>query len=50
MQIPDDAWLLIENDQPRDHLHTLIFGAVLLLFAAVNLINLAASLKGARRR
>jgi hypothetical protein len=49
VQIPDDAWLLIENDQPRDHAHTLIFGAVLLLFAAVNLINLAASLRGAKR-
>jgi len=49
VQIPDDAWLLIENDQPRDHMHSLIFGAVLLMFAAVNVINLAASLRGAKR-
>jgi len=50
VQIPDDAWLLIENDQPRDHAHTLIFGAVLLLFAAVNLVNLVASRRGSTRR
>jgi hypothetical protein len=45
VQIPADAWLLIENDRPRDHLHTVLFGAVLLLFAAVNLIGLIGGLR-----
>jgi hypothetical protein len=45
VQIPADAWLLIENDHPRDHLHNVIFGAVLLLFAAVNLIGLIGGLR-----
>jgi len=40
VQIPDDAYLLIEADTPREHLHTLIASAVLLLFGAVNLIGL----------
>jgi hypothetical protein len=40
VQIPDDAYLLIEADFPRDHLHALIASAVLILFGAVNLIGL----------
>ena len=40
VQIPDDAYLLIEADYPREHLHTLIASAVLILFGAVNLIGL----------
>ncbi|HXI59442.1 MAG TPA: hypothetical protein VNO55_25420 [Polyangia bacterium] len=46
VQIPDDAYLLIEADYPRDHFHALIASAVLLLFGAVNLIGL---LRGLRR-
>jgi hypothetical protein len=49
VQIPPDAWLLIEGDLPRDHLHTVIFGAMLMLFAAVNLINLIGLARGQRR-
>jgi hypothetical protein len=40
VQIPDDAYLLIEADYPRDHVHALIASAVLLLFGTVNLIGL----------
>jgi hypothetical protein len=49
VQIPEDAWLLVENDRPRDHFHTVIFASVLALFAAVNLINFVAAVRGARR-
>jgi hypothetical protein len=45
VQIPADAWLLIEGDHPRDHLQTVLFGALLLMFAVVNLIGLARGLK-----
>jgi hypothetical protein len=45
VQIPAEAWLLIETDHPRDHLQTVVFAAVLLAFAAVNLIGLARGLK-----
>ena len=45
VQIPDDAYLLIEGDEPREHLHTVIASALLLLFGAVNLIGLARGLR-----
>jgi len=45
VQIPADAWLLIENDHPRDHVQTVIFAGVLLAFAAINLLGLARGLK-----
>jgi hypothetical protein len=46
VQIPDDAYLLIEGDHPRDHLHLIAVVGVLALFAAVNLGGL---LRGMRR-
>jgi hypothetical protein len=46
VQIPDDAYLLIEADEPRQHFHTVIASGLLLLFGAVNLIGLV---KGLRR-
>ncbi len=44
-QIPADALLLIEGDVPRDHLHTLLACAVLVLFAGINLAGLRRGLK-----
>ncbi|HEY2899176.1 MAG TPA: hypothetical protein VGL59_01275 [Polyangia bacterium] len=40
VQIPDDAYLLIEADYPREHFHTVFASAVLILFGVVNLIGL----------
>ncbi len=45
VQIPSDAWLLIENDHPRDHVQTVIFAGVLLAFAVINLLGLVRGLK-----
>jgi hypothetical protein len=45
VQIPAEAWLLIESDHPRDHIQTVIFAAVLLAFAAINLLGLVRGLK-----
>jgi hypothetical protein len=46
VQIPADAWLLIESDHPRDHVQTVIFAGVLLAFAGINLLGLV---RGFRR-
>ena len=45
VQIPSDAWMLIEMDHPRDHVQSLIFAGVLLAFAAINLLGLARGMK-----
>ena len=45
VQIPADAWLLIESDHPRDHVQTVIFAAVLLAFALINLLGLIRGMK-----
>ena len=45
VQIPADAWLLIEMDHPRDHAQSVIFAGVLLAFALINLLGLARGLK-----
>ncbi len=45
VQIPADAWLLIEMDHPRDHAQSVIFAGVLLAFAVINLLGLARGLK-----
>ena len=45
VQIPADAWMLIEMDHPRDHVQSVIFAGVLLAFAAINLIGLARGLR-----
>ncbi|HVR63880.1 MAG TPA: hypothetical protein VMU50_18390 [Polyangia bacterium] len=50
VQIPDDAYLLIEADQPRQHLHAVIASALLLLFGAVNLIGLLGGIRRGRAR
>ena len=46
VQIPADAWLLIESDHPRDHVQTVIFAGVLLAFAGINILGLV---RGFRR-
>jgi hypothetical protein len=38
VRIPDDAWLLVEGDRPRDHLQILVVALLLVGFAAVNLL------------
>jgi hypothetical protein len=38
LRIPAEAWLLVEDDRPRDHLHTLFISIFLLAFIAVNLM------------
>jgi hypothetical protein len=43
VRIPDDAWLLVEGDRPRDHLSTVLVAVLLLGFAAVNLLALRRS-------
>jgi hypothetical protein len=45
VQIPAEAWLLIESDYPREHLNKVVFAAVLLAFAAINLLGLVRGLK-----
>jgi hypothetical protein len=45
VQIPDDAYLLIEGEVPRDHFHTVIASALLMLFGVVNLIGLRQGLR-----
>ncbi|HET6281428.1 MAG TPA: hypothetical protein VFH73_10685 [Polyangia bacterium] len=45
VQIPDDAYLLIEGELPRDHFHTVIASALLMLFGVVNLIGLHQGLR-----
>jgi len=44
VQIPDDAYLVIEGDQPREHLPTVLMGLVLAMFGAVNLVGLVREL------
>ena len=46
VQIPADAYLIIEAEVPREHLAEVAIALVLLVFASVNLIGLA---KGLRR-
>jgi hypothetical protein len=46
VQIPDDAYLIIEGDTPREHTVDVAIALVLLVFASVNLVGLA---KGLRR-
>ena len=42
--IPDDAYLLVEGDRPREHLPTVLIALVLVMFGAVNLVGLAREL------
>jgi hypothetical protein len=48
VQIPPDAYLIVEADYPRDHLPKLAIAAVLLVFAAVNLVALVRGRKRER--
>jgi hypothetical protein len=45
VQIPDDAYLVIEADHPRDHLATVLMGIVLAMFGAVNVVGLLRELR-----
>jgi hypothetical protein len=38
LRIPDDAWLLVEGERPRDHLRDVIVAVFLAGFALVNLL------------
>jgi len=40
VRIPDGAWLLLEGDQPRDHLKSVLIAVLLVGFALVNLVAL----------
>jgi hypothetical protein len=42
--IPDDAYLLVEGETPREHLPTIFLALVLVMFGAVNLVGLAREL------
>jgi len=49
VQIPPDAYLIVEAETPRDHLSDAAIAVVLIGFASVNLVGLARSLSAARR-
>ena len=38
--IPDDAYLLVEGDRPREHAPTVLIAIILVMFGAVNLVGL----------
>jgi hypothetical protein len=42
--IPDDAYLLVEGETPREHLPTVFIALILVMFGAVNLVGLAREL------
>jgi hypothetical protein len=42
--IPDDAYLLVEGDSPREHAPTVLIALILVMFGAVNLVGLAREL------
>jgi len=44
IQVPSEAYLILEADQPKDHLVDVAMALVLLVFAGVNLIGLARGL------
>jgi len=50
VQIPPDAYLIVEAETPRDHLSDAGVAIVLIGFASVNLVGLARSLSGRRPR
>lgn len=50
VQIPADAYLIVEAETPRDHLADAAIAVVLIAFASVNLVGLARSLSEGRRR
>ena len=44
VQVPPDAYLIVEADTPRDHVFQVAIALVLLVFASVNLVGLARGL------
>jgi hypothetical protein len=50
VQIPADAYLIVEGETPREHLSDAAIAAVLVAFAGVNLAGLARSRSGASSR
>jgi hypothetical protein len=38
--IPDDAWLLVEGDRPREHVATIFIALILLMFGTVNIMGI----------
>jgi hypothetical protein len=42
--IPDDAYLLVEGEAPREHLPTIFLALILVMFGAVNLVGLVREL------
>ncbi|HEY4394798.1 MAG TPA: hypothetical protein VGP64_12075 [Polyangia bacterium] len=38
--IPEDAYLLVEGDRPREHIPTVLIALILVMFGAVNLVGL----------
>lgn len=50
VQIPPDAYLVQENDLPRDHWMKAVVAAVLLLFAFINIYGLVKGLRGEARK
>jgi hypothetical protein len=42
--IPDDAYLLVEGETPREHLPTIFLSLVLVMFGALNLVGLVREL------
>jgi len=49
VQVPPDAYLIVEAETPRDHLSDAAIAVVLIGFASVNLVGLARSLSAGRR-
>lgn len=45
VRVPEDAFLLIEGDRPRDHLSTLLLALAVAMFGAFNLAALARELR-----
>jgi hypothetical protein len=45
VHVPDDAYLLVEGDRPRDHLPTVLLALAVAVFGAVNLGALARELR-----
>jgi hypothetical protein len=48
VEIPSDAYLLIEADHPRDHVMSVFIALALVMFGAVNLVALARELRRPR--
>ena len=45
VHVPDDAYLLVEGDQPRDHLPTLFLALAVAVFGVVNLAAVAREMR-----